>query len=135
MRVLQRSFKKMSSWLSTCQGCLRCTLKLVAWIPVLFVGLLLAWGYYVYVYVIHLSGKSYTGTIIIPDVFEIGSFPPLHDSPALSTILAVFFLLVAHAILCLQLASYIRTIMARHKSVPDQFVLSQEQLQQLEQSV
>lgn len=121
MRVLRRSFKtkKMSSWLSTCQGCLHCTLKLIAWIPVLFVGLLLAWGYYVYVYIIHLSG----------------SFPPLHDSPALSTILAVFFLLVAHAILCLQLASYIRTIMTKHKSVPEQFMLSEEQLQQLEQSV
>ena len=42
---------------SACRRCLYFALRLVAWVPVLFVTVLLLWGYYVYVYIIHLSGK------------------------------------------------------------------------------
>ena len=64
-----------------------------------------------------------------------GSFPPLSGSPALSIFLVVFFLLSGHVFFCLQIASYIRTIFARHKPVPEQFKLSEDQLDQLDQTV
>lgn len=68
-------------------------------------------------------------------MFCPGSFPPVTGSPALSVFLVVFSLLSAHVILCLQVASYIRTIVTKHKVVPEQFLLSQDQLEQLDQAV
>lgn len=68
-------------------------------------------------------------------LFCSGSFPPVNGSPALSVIVVVFFLLSAHVILCLQLTSYIRTIITRHKVIPEQFLLSRDQLDQLDQAV
>ena len=35
----------------------RITLRILAWIPVLIVALVLIWGYYVYVYVMNISGE------------------------------------------------------------------------------
>lgn len=50
-------------------------------------------------------------------------------------ILVVFFLLSTHMILCLQLTSYIRTIITRHNAIPEQFQLSQDEVEQLDQAV
>ena len=49
----------MSRVLNTCRASIRCTFRLLAWIPVLFVAILLTWGYYVYVYIINISGKNF----------------------------------------------------------------------------
>ena len=35
----------------------RITLRVLAWIPVVIVALVLIWGYYVYVYVMNISGE------------------------------------------------------------------------------
>ena len=48
----------VSLMLAGCRQCIYGVLKLVAWVPVLFVTVLLIWGYYVYVYIINLSGKE-----------------------------------------------------------------------------
>lgn len=48
---------RMSSFVEICRRCLYFSLRIVAWVPVLFVTALLLWGYYVYVYIIHLSGE------------------------------------------------------------------------------
>ena len=42
---------------SGCRRAARLTLRLLAWVPVLLVTLVLIWGYYVYVYVMNISGK------------------------------------------------------------------------------
>ena len=36
----------------------RFTVRVLAWIPVVIVALVLIWGYYVYVYVMNISGKG-----------------------------------------------------------------------------
>ena len=47
----------------------------------------------------------------------------------------MIFLVLAHVIFCLQLASYIRTIITQHSFIPEQFKLSDDQLEQLDQMV
>ena len=42
---------------SACGKAGRSVLRVVAWIPVLFVAAVLIWGYYVYVYVMNISGE------------------------------------------------------------------------------
>lgn len=84
-----------------------------------FVSIILVWGYYVYVYVVNISGV----------------FPSISDSPALSLISTILFLLVAHIIFCLQVASYVRTIFTEHRAIPEEFLLTDDQLDQLDQAV
>ena len=42
---------------TACRRTFRCFIWTVAWIPVIFVSLLIVWAYYVYVYVMNISGK------------------------------------------------------------------------------
>ena len=67
--------------------------------------------------------------------FLIGTFPVVNDSPAVSLFFTVLFLISVHVIFFLQVTSYVRTIFTRHKGIPEQFVLSEDQLEQLDQSV
>lgn len=92
----------------------------------LFVGLLKNFASF-YVVIFFLSLLDY--------FFLSGSFPGVSRSPALSVFFVVFFLISAHVIFCLQVTSYIRTIITKHKIVPEQFVLSEDQLEQLDQAV
>ena len=41
---------------TTCVRAGRSVIRVLAWIPVLFVAIVLVWGYYVYVYVMNISG-------------------------------------------------------------------------------
>jgi len=46
---------------TACRRTFRCFIRAVSWIPVIFVSLLIAWAYYVYVYVMNISGeRKYT---------------------------------------------------------------------------
>lgn len=75
-------------------------------------------------------------SIIIIIAFYIqGLFPGISNSPALSGFMVVLFLVVAHVIFCLQVTSYIRTIFTRHKVIPQQFFLTENQLEELDQAV
>ncbi|KAL5460431.1 hypothetical protein EMCRGX_G033879 [Ephydatia muelleri] len=87
-------------------------IRVLYWVPVLFAFLIILWGYYVYAYVLNISGQFPKG----------------------SPLVNVFFLAVGHCLLFLQIASYVRTIATKHKDIPDEFVLSNEQLQQLEEA-
>ncbi|XP_064405258.1 palmitoyltransferase ZDHHC20-like isoform X2 [Halichondria panicea] len=84
---------------TTCVRAGRSVIRVLAWIPVLFVAIVLVWGYYVYVYVMNIS---------------------------------VFFIACAHVIFALQLTSYLRTIFTTHKPIPEQFKLTEAQLDRLD---
>lgn len=43
-------------FLSACRRTTRCMIRILAWVPVLIVAVVLLWGYYVYVYVMNISG-------------------------------------------------------------------------------
>lgn len=53
LRVMSLRLKLATSLRQAC----RFSLRLLAWIPVIIVALVLIWGYYVYVYVMNISGK------------------------------------------------------------------------------
>lgn len=57
MGVVNYNFK-MAGFLDACQHCCYYCLRGLYWVPVGFVVLILTWGYYVYVYTLHLSGKA-----------------------------------------------------------------------------
>lgn len=42
---------------SACSKATRTVIRVISWIPVIFVTAVLVWGYYVYVYVMNISGK------------------------------------------------------------------------------
>lgn len=65
----------------------------------------------------------------------LGVYPGISESVALSRVLKVFFLLFAHLLLLLLLASYYRTIFTGHKTIPECFYLSDDQLDELDQCV
>lgn len=44
--------------LSSCKRALRSFIRVVSWLPVVFVTALMVWGYFVYVWVMNLSGKA-----------------------------------------------------------------------------
>jgi hypothetical protein len=50
-------------------------------------------------------------------------------------IVTVFFLLIGHVILFLHLSSYFRTIFTKHKPIPQEFVLSDDQLDAMDEMV
>lgn len=87
-------------------------IRAVFWIPVLLACLILLWGYYVYAYLMNISGR----------------FPKGHP------LINVVLLAIGHCLLFLQIASYVRTIATKHKEIPEEFALSNEQLQQLEEA-
>ena len=123
-----------------CRQLIYCLLKLLAWVPVVFVVILLLWGYYVYVYIINLSGiGSYLwfGSSYGVQWFYStqGSFSGISDSPAVSVFMVVMFLALAHVIFFLQVVSYTRTIITHHKQVPQQFYLTEDQLEELDRAV
>ena len=65
----------------------------------------------------------------------IGIYPVISHSPVWSVFLKVIFLVCAHFLLLLLLASYYRTIFAVHKEIPETFYLTDEQLEELDQYV
>lgn len=78
--------------LTACKRTFRCFVRAVAWIPVIFVSAVIIWGYYVYVYVMNISGKSthcfkvvdYTNCMF--PIFLPGAFPK--GSPTVSALVS-----------------------------------------------
>lgn len=78
--------------LTACKRTFRCFVRAVAWIPVIFVSAVIIWGYYVYVYVMNISGESthcfkvvdYTNCMF--PIFLPGAFPK--GSPTVSPLVS-----------------------------------------------
>lgn len=49
--------------------------------------------------------------------------------------MVVFILVSAHILFSLQITSYIRTIITKHKKVPEEFFLTDDQLEELDKVV
>ena len=61
---------------SACGRAGRSVLRVVAWIPVLFVVVVLVWGYYVYVYVMNISGEcAMRQSVCLSRDTSLGTFP------------------------------------------------------------
>ncbi|XP_019863089.1 PREDICTED: palmitoyltransferase ZDHHC15-like [Amphimedon queenslandica] len=99
----------MAGFLEACQHCCYYCLRGLYWVPVGFVVLILTWGYYVYVYTLHLSGEF------------VKPIP-----------VSVLFLFIGHILLFLHVSSYARTILTKHKPVPSEFMPTDEQLDQMD---
>jgi hypothetical protein len=43
--------------LSACRALCHCAFRVVSWLPVVIVAIILIWGYFVYVYIMNISGE------------------------------------------------------------------------------
>jgi len=59
---------------SACIKAGRGVVRVIAWIPVVFVTAVLLWGYYVYVYIIILSGTCIVSIWTASDLYSQGHF-------------------------------------------------------------
>ena len=55
---------------SACSKATRAVIRVVSWIPVLFVTAVLLWGYYVYVYVMNISGTCLSVVCVWSDTMN-----------------------------------------------------------------
>jgi len=105
-----------------------------------FVMLVVVWGYYVYVYIVNLSGKFEGKLVTLARPMDTrhyvclcaGIYPGISHSAVWSGFLKVLFLMCAHILLFLLLVSYYRTIFTVHKDVPESFYLTDDQLEELD---
>ena len=63
---------------SACNRLCRCIIRVLAWLPVVFVSAIILWGYYVYVYIMNISGTATFFTLVSHLLLELThSFHPL----------------------------------------------------------
>lgn len=58
MLLLRYALRMVLSFklLTGCRALCRCVFRVLAWLPVVFVTIVVLWGYYVYVYIMNISG-------------------------------------------------------------------------------
>lgn len=92
-------------------GALKTCLKIIGWIPVVFITAVILWAYFAYVFELCIMTVAVEGK-------HFG--------------LCAFYLLCFHFFLCMFLWAYYQTIFTSHPGIPGEFYLTSEEVQRIE---
>ena len=74
-----------------CRKTARCLFRVFSWVPVIFVIVVLIWGYYVYVYVMNISGTLDVGVCVCVSYRSMhctGTFPKGGSNKQISVLIS-----------------------------------------------